>query len=105
MKGGYLIRRGIGIPVRPPAFWTKVTEVSVTVGCGRRSGRATAATDMLLEPSRMVVLPIWPPPSWPWPTMRPSSTSIQPWSTLANRKRSPRRSASRSSIVSGGGSS
>jgi hypothetical protein len=58
------------------------------------------------EPSRMVVLPIWPPPLWPWPVMRPSSsTSIQARRTLANRKRSAALSAARSSSFSGGGGS
>ena len=30
------------------------------------------------EPRRRVVLPIRPPPTWLWSTMRPSPTSIRP---------------------------
>ena len=68
---------------------------------GARPGRPMAAKVRSREPRRRVVLPIRPPPAWPWSTMRPSSTSIQARRWLANRKRSPALRASRSSSVSG----
>jgi alkanesulfonate monooxygenase SsuD/methylene tetrahydromethanopterin reductase-like flavin-dependent oxidoreductase (luciferase family) len=46
-----------------------------------------------------------PPPLWPASTMRPSWTSIQAASRLANRNRSPAASSSRSPSTSGGGGS
>jgi hypothetical protein len=105
-KGARRTRRGAGIPVRPPAVWVKRTQLSPLSGVPAMSGSAIASNVRATGPSLTVVLPISPPPPRPKSVMRPSSsTSTQPLSTLAKRKRSATRSSSRSSIASGGGSS
>ena len=101
-KGGWLTRRGVGTPVRPPAVCVKRTQPSPTSGSGRTSGSGKAVMVVDFEPRRIVVDPIMPPPSWPYETIFPSSTSIQAEMRLAKRNRSASRRASRSSSTSGG---
>ena len=110
MNGGRLTARGIGAPVRPPTVWVNRTEVEVTSGSPCRSGSGVAGTVIEVTPSPTVVAPIIPPPQYPKPVIRPSSTSMKARSSFAKRKRSAMRRSSTAAWTSvpresGGGGS
>ena len=58
-------RRGAGMPGRPPHVWVNVTDVLVTFGLGRMSGKAVAWNTISLGPSFMWVTFSTVPPDWP----------------------------------------
>ena len=101
-----LTGRGIGAPVRPPVVWLNRAAVAVISGSVLSSGNAAGwniTSRCGPHPNRVVEM--YPRPVYPAPVMRPSSTSIQAASRLANRNPSCAYSASRSRRTSGGGSS
>src|SRR4051812_28456629 len=96
-NGGWLTRRGAGTPGRPPHVWRNTAEVTPQSGCdGTMSGNAVGWKRMRFGPILAMVELSNPPPVWPAATILPSSTTTQPSSRLANRKRPARGTAGRS---------
>ena len=104
-NGGWFTRRGAGRPVRPPrSARTGPTSRRSRAAPGGRGGGTSRSWPRLA--SFTVVTPIIPPPEYPASTIWSPSTSIHAARRFAKRNRfSSARHCSRSSSLSGGGSS
>ena len=95
-EGRPVTLRGAGNPARPPTVCTKRTLASPTSGSWRSTSNGTPGIVMSVSPRLKVVEPTRPAPSYPWPAIRPPSTSIHAARRFASRNRSSARRRSRS---------